>query len=129
MNSTWSRTAARWIRTTQNTDGGWGELPLSYDDSTQKGRGPSTPSQTAWATLGLIASEGTDPNSLARGIDYLLREQHEDGSWSEEFWTGTGFPCVFYLRYHLYGVYFPLLALSSYSQHILKAGECSKRLA
>ncbi len=104
--------AADWLRSRQNDDGGWGELPLSYDDARQKGRGPSTPSQTAWALLGLLAAEETDSPALCRGVEYLLREQHEDGSWQEDWWTGTGFPCVFYLRYHLYGVYFPLLALS-----------------
>ena len=129
MNATWSRNATKWIRTTQNSDGGWGELPLSYDDATQKGRGPSTPSQTAWATLALMAGEGTNPSVLGRGIEYLLREQHDDGSWNEEFWTGTGFPCVFYLRYHLYGVYFPLLALAYYSQHVVTRGEHVRRLA
>ena len=110
--------AARWIRRNQNLDGGWGELPMSYDDATHKGRGPSTPSQTAWGIMGLMAAGLSDSESVRRGVNYLLREQHEDGSWQEEYWTGTGFPCVFYLRYHLYGVYFPLLALSYYSQNL-----------
>jgi squalene-hopene/tetraprenyl-beta-curcumene cyclase len=110
------RRAAEWIRQCQNDDGGWGELPLSYDNATHKGRGPSTPSQTAWALLGLMAYGETDSDNMRRGVEYLLREQHEDGSWSEEYWTGTSFPCVFYLRYHLYGIYFPLLALAYYQQ-------------
>jgi squalene-hopene/tetraprenyl-beta-curcumene cyclase len=111
----WGRRAADWLRECQNADGGWGELPLSYDDATLKGRGPSTPSQTAWALLGLIAAGRVDDAGVRRGVDYLLREQRADGSWKEEYWTGTGFPCVFYLRYHLYGVYFPLLALATYA--------------
>jgi squalene-hopene/tetraprenyl-beta-curcumene cyclase len=120
MNTLWARRAVSWIETNQNEDGGWGELPLSYDQSTHKGRGPSTASQTAWALLGLMSVEGADPGVLERGIAHLLCEQHEDGSWQEEYWTGTGFPGVFYLRYHLYGVYFPLLALSYFSQHLAK---------
>ena len=65
-----------------------------------------------------MSVENPDPEVLERGVSYLLREQHEDGSWQEEYWTGTGFPGVFYLRYHLYGVYFPLLALSYFSQRV-----------
>jgi len=118
MNADWARRAASWLESTQNDDGGWGELPLSYDQSTHKGRGPSTASQTAWALLGLMSVDRADSDVLERGVAYLLREQHEDGSWQEEYWTGTGFPGVFYLRYHLYGVYFPLLALSLFSQRM-----------
>jgi squalene-hopene/tetraprenyl-beta-curcumene cyclase len=114
-NSEWGQRAADWLARCQNSDGGWGELPLSYDDATHKGRGPSTPSQTAWAIMGLMAAGHRDSDGVARGIDYLVRLQHEDGSWNEEYWTGTGFPGVFYLRYHLYGTYFPLLALSFFT--------------
>lgn len=111
------RRAAAWIRSVQNDDGGWGETPLSYENPAEKGRGPSTPSQTAWAVLGLIAAADADSaESVRRGIDYILRVQHEDGSWVDEHWTGTGFPAVFYLRYHLYATYFPLLALSTYAK-------------
>ena len=120
MNTLWARRAVSWLESMQNEDGGWGELPLSYDDSMHKGRGPSTASQTAWALLGLMTVDGVNERVLERGVSYLLREQHEDGSWQEEYWTGTGFPCVFYLRYHLYGVYFPLLALAYYSQRVAK---------
>jgi squalene-hopene/tetraprenyl-beta-curcumene cyclase len=114
MGSAWARRATDWIRNCQNDDGGWGELPLSYDDSTQKGSGPSTASQTAWALLGLMATGEWNTDAVRRGVEFLVREQNPEGDWSEEFWTGTGFPCVFYLRYHLYGVYFPLLALAEY---------------
>jgi len=114
--SGWGRRAAEWIRNCQNDDGGWGELPVSYDDATHKGRGPSTASQTAWALLGLMATDDYDSEAVRRGVEYLLAEQREDGSWHEEYWTGTGFPGVFYLRYHLYGTYFPLMALGCYQQ-------------
>jgi squalene-hopene/tetraprenyl-beta-curcumene cyclase len=105
--------AGEWLRSIQNADGGWGESCESYDNGTFVAA-PSTPSQTAWAILGLIA--GGDPNSLSvqHGIEYLLETQRPDGSWAEELATGTGFPKVFYLNYHLYKDYFPLLALSSF---------------
>ena len=63
-----------------------------------------------------MAPDETESEPFRRGVDYLLREQREDGSWSEDYWTGTGFPGVFYLRYHLYGIYFPLLALAHYNK-------------
>lgn len=115
-NAPWARRAAEWLKSRQNPDGGWGELPLSYDDAEHKGRGPSTASQTAWALLGLMAVNETDSPEVARGLEYLIAEQQDDGSWSEEHWTGTGFPGVFYLRYHLYPIYFPLHALAIYQQ-------------
>jgi squalene-hopene/tetraprenyl-beta-curcumene cyclase len=105
------RRAASWLRSVQNEDGGWGESPASYDDPTAKGRGPSTPSQTAWSLMGLLAAEGEESPDLHRGFRYLLDVQSADGSWADEYWTGTGFPGVFYLRYHLYATYFPLLAM------------------
>lgn len=109
----WQRAAA-WIRRHQNEDGGWGELPTSYDEPTRKGVGPSTPSQTAWALMALFAAGDTDSASVARGVRYLLENQLYDGSWKDAHWTGTGFPKVFYLRYHLYATYFPLWALAEY---------------
>jgi len=105
--------AGEWLRSIQNADGGWGESCASYDHGTFTG-GPSTPSQTAWAILGLIAGGDTDSRSVRQGIDYLLETQQPDGGWREELTTGTGFPKVFYLNYHLYKDYFPLLALSSF---------------
>jgi squalene-hopene/tetraprenyl-beta-curcumene cyclase len=104
--------AGTWIAKHQNSDGGWGELPRSYDDPTLKGVGPSTPSQTAWALMALFALNDITSETVRRGVDYLLRVQQYDGSWKDAFWTGTGFPKVFYLRYHLYATYFPLWALS-----------------
>ena len=108
--------AAEWLRSIQNPDGGWGETCGSYDDPRVKGIGPSTPSQTAWAVLGLLAAGDTRSDSVARGIAYLLRTQKKEGSWDEPYYTGTGFPRVFYLAYHLYRQYFPLLALTTYSK-------------
>ncbi len=117
------RRAAAWILAHQNPDGGWGESPRSYDDPSVKGTGPSTAAQTAWALMGLFAA-GTagiggiggigGGEAVERGIDYLLRTQRRDGSWYDEPWTATGFPRVFYLRYHFYAVYFPLMALAEY---------------
>lgn len=103
--------AARWLIRMQNPDGGWGESCRSYDDPSQKGKGLSTPSQTAWALMTLLSLEKTEEPAFRKGIEYLLRGQQEDGNWAEEPFTGTGFPRVFYLRYHLYRTYFPLLAL------------------
>jgi squalene-hopene/tetraprenyl-beta-curcumene cyclase len=110
----WQRAAA-WLRRHQNEDGGWGELPRSYDDASSKGSGPSTPSQTAWALMGLAAAGDSRSSSVRRGVRYLLENQLYDGSWQDAYWTGTGFPKVFYLRYHLYATYFPLWALSEYA--------------
>src|SRR2546426_7746292 len=108
--------AARWLRGIQNPDGGWGELPRSYDSPEYKGQGPSTPSQTAWALMGLMSTGDFESSTVQRGIDYLLDTQHPDGSWRDDYWTGTGFPRVFYLRYHLYATYFPLLALGLFQK-------------
>jgi len=108
--------AAEWIRMVQNPDGGWGETCGSYDDPNTKGIGPSTPSQTAWAVMGLLAANDTRSESVARGVAYLLKTQKKDGSWDEAWYTGTGFPRVFYLMYHLYREYFPLIALTTYNK-------------
>jgi squalene-hopene/tetraprenyl-beta-curcumene cyclase len=112
---------AQWLCSVQNDDGGWGELPQSYDDVACKGQGPSTASQTAWALLGLMAAGYRDSEAVSTGLRYLLDHQEPDGSWNEQLWTGTGFPGVFYLRYHLYSIYFPLLAFAEYAN-------CSQRL-
>jgi len=123
--------AAEWIRMVQNTDGGWGETCGTYDDPTQRGIGPSTPSQTAWALLGLLAAGDTRSDSVAKGVRWLIERQHKDGSWSElvpgrngeSYYTGTGFPRVFYLGYHLYKQYFPLLALTTYRRAMERGDE------
>ena len=108
--------AAEWMRSVQNADGGWGETVGSYDDPNLRGQGDSTASQTAWAIMGLLAVGDTRSECVARGMAYLLRTQKKDGSWDEPFFTGTGFPRVFYLKYHLYREYFPLIALTTYSK-------------
>src|SRR5438552_1273231 len=112
---------AEWLRMVQNPDGGWGETCESYDDASMRGLGPSTPSQTAWAIMGLLAANDTRSDSVARGFAYLLRTQKKDGSWDEPATTGTGFPRVFYLVYTLYREYFPLIALTTYAK--VMAGE------
>ncbi|MFN7921330.1 MAG: squalene--hopene cyclase [Bryobacteraceae bacterium] len=105
--------AGEWLRSIQNADGGWGESCASYKDN-RFAPAPSTPSQTAWAVLGLIASGDTDSSSLHQGIEYLIETQRPDGRWDERLATGTGFPRVFYLSYHLYRDMFPLLALATF---------------
>jgi squalene-hopene/tetraprenyl-beta-curcumene cyclase len=106
--------AVDWLERTQQPSGAWGESCRSYEDASLKGIGEPTASQTAWATLGLIAAGRSREAPARRGIDYLIRNQSSDGSWDEAQFTGTGFPRVFYLRYHLYRVYFPLMALARY---------------
>ena len=122
--------AAEWIRMVQNPDGGWGETCDSYDDPRTRGVGPSTPSQTAWAMLGLLAAGDDRSDSVAKGVRWLLERQRPDGSWDEStgagvtrqaIYTGTGFPRVFYLAYTLYRQYFPLLALTTYRRAMERA--------
>jgi squalene-hopene/tetraprenyl-beta-curcumene cyclase len=108
--------AAEWLRMVQNPDGGWGETCGSYDDPSTRGIGPSTASQTAWGVMGLLAAGDTRSESVQKGILYLLENQRPDGSWDEDQYTGTGFPRVFYLAYHLYRDFFPLIALSAYAR-------------
>ncbi len=112
-----------WLLSVQNGDGGWGESLNSYDDPRTRGQGSSTASQTAWAMLGVMAASepqlagggaGRVPRALERGVSFLSERQRQDGSWYDREWTGTGFPRVFYLRYHLYAQYFPLEALAAY---------------
>ena len=106
---------AAWLVGCQNLDGGWGETCRSYDDPSLKGQGKSTVSQTAWALIGLMAAgEATGRwahEAIEQGINYLLDTQQPDGTWDESEFTGTGFPSHFYLKYHMYQQYFPLMAL------------------
>ena len=114
MTQPWLLQARDWLESVQLEDGGWGERCNTYDDPVFKGQGPSTASQTAWALMGLCAFGDPDRPSIRRGIDYLIRQQNADGSWSEEEVTGTGFPKVFYLKYDMYRNAWPLLALATY---------------
>ncbi|HUF54405.1 MAG TPA: squalene--hopene cyclase [Dehalococcoidia bacterium] len=108
--------AAKWLAGQQNEDRGWGEDPRSYDDPAWVGRGASTPSQTAWGVLGLLSVNGDELHSRAveDGISWLVERQEEDGQWLEPQFTGTGFPGDFYIKYHLYRNYWPLMALGRY---------------
>jgi squalene-hopene/tetraprenyl-beta-curcumene cyclase len=109
------RRAVAWLLKIQNADGGWGEDGASYKlDYRGHERAPSTPSQTAWALLGLMAAGEVDHPAVQRGIDYLSHTQGNDGFWNEPRYTATGFPRVFYLRYHGYSKFFPLWALARY---------------
>jgi squalene-hopene/tetraprenyl-beta-curcumene cyclase len=127
MDEPWVRRAANWIESCQNEDGGWGESPASYEDPALKGKGPSTASQTAWALMGLAAASPALTDSMQRGIDWLVRTQNPDGSWTELETTGTGFPKVFYLRYDSYRLHFPLLALAACAKlsPAAPAGSCA----
>jgi squalene-hopene/tetraprenyl-beta-curcumene cyclase len=109
---------SNWLMICQNRDGGWGETCFSYNNRNLMGQGESTASQTAWALIGLIAAGEATGNyelsAIDRGIQYLLNTQRPDGTWDEDYFTGTGFPCHFYLKYHLYQQHFPLTALGRY---------------
>jgi squalene-hopene/tetraprenyl-beta-curcumene cyclase len=122
--------AVEWLESMQQPSGAWGETCRSYDDPTLKGTGDPTPSQTAWATLALIAAGRAFSPAVRNGIDYLIQTQLTDGSWDEPQFTGTGFPRVFYLRYHLYAVYFPLMAMARFQAAIAsRLGQSSPALA
>jgi squalene-hopene/tetraprenyl-beta-curcumene cyclase len=109
------RNAVGWLCRIQNPDGGWGEDGTSYKlDYRGYEHAPSTASQTAWALLGLMAAGEVESSAVACGVDYLMRRQGEDGFWDEPRYTATGFPRVFYLRYHGYSRFFPLWALARY---------------
>jgi squalene-hopene/tetraprenyl-beta-curcumene cyclase len=108
------RRAVTWLEARQNADGGWGESNNSYARERIEGRAASTPHQSAWALLGLLAAGERGSETVRRGIDYLLHTQQADGLWSDPNFTAPGFPRVFYLRYHGYCAYFPLWALAAY---------------
>ncbi|MFF5264432.1 squalene--hopene cyclase [Actinomadura viridis] len=107
------RRAVAWLAAHQNPDGGWGEDMRSYRDPSWIGRGRSTPSQTAWALLALLAA-GERGEVVDRGVGWLVEHQRPDGTWDEDHFTGTGFPGDFYINYHLYRLVFPVSALGRY---------------
>jgi squalene-hopene/tetraprenyl-beta-curcumene cyclase len=112
------RRAVAWLKQVQQPGGGWGETCRSYDDPSLAGQGTPTASQTAWALLGLLAAGEAHSRTVQAGIDYLLNRQQPAGDWHEDQFTGTGFPKVFYLKYHMYAHYFPLMALAKYRSAI-----------
>ncbi|MFP4589621.1 MAG: squalene--hopene cyclase [Candidatus Acetothermia bacterium] len=118
MSRSYVRRAVDWLVEVQNPDGGWGETPKSYEDPSLAGQGPSTPSQTAWAILALLAAGEEDSTAVSEGISFLVERQTASGTWVEDYHTGTGFPGDFYLIYDLYSHYFPLLALGRYQEQV-----------
>jgi squalene-hopene/tetraprenyl-beta-curcumene cyclase len=114
----YARRGVAWLRSKQNPDGGYGESCASYDDPSLKGQGPSTASQTAWALIGLLAAAERNDPCVVRAVEYLLKHQTSEGYWTEDEFTGTGFPGVFYMNYHLYRNMFPVYALSRYRNHL-----------
>lgn len=108
------RRAARWLQSMQNADGGWGESNDSYYPPRHRRFHPSTPFQTAWAMLGLMAAGIKDSPALRRGAQYLMQQQTPEGLWDDPHYTAPGFPRVFYLKYHGYAKYFPVWALARY---------------
>ena len=128
-NEEWIQRAGRWMKSIQKPDGSFGESADTYEDPSLRGQGPSTASQTAWAAMVLQEVFGAEDPDLKRAIDWLCRTQLDTlaaadplsnpdgdpaGSWRETEYTGTGFPKVFYLRYHLYRLYFPTMAIGRY---------------
>ncbi len=117
-----------WLISCQNADGGWGETCESYKNPALKGKGDSTASQTAWALIGLLdggnAMEKFPEDTIKKGINYLLTNQNNNGTWEEKQFTGTGFPGHFYLKNHLYCHYFPLIALGKYEKICINSVGC-----
>jgi len=118
----YARRAVNWLKAVQKPDGSFGESLRSYHVESSKGQGSSTPSQTAWGLIGLLAAAEPGDPAIGRAAESLVRQQNDDGSWDEDDFTGTGFPCVFYLKYHLYRNSFPVYALARYYKQAQNAG-------
>ncbi len=125
MRKPYIRKSIAWLKNMQHQDGGWGECCESYGDPALKWRGESTPSQTAWAILALIAAGEGSCDQVIRGINYLLMSQNADGTWNEEAFTGTGFPKYFMINYHNYRNCFPLMALGKFLSQLTSEGAVS----
>jgi squalene-hopene/tetraprenyl-beta-curcumene cyclase len=123
LNQPWIKRAVAWFKSKQNADGGWGESPLADKDPAWRGRGASTASQTAWALIGLLAGEDGVSEQVMRGVQWLLERQNDAGAWDEPEFTGNGFPNHFYLRYHLYPHYFPLMALGRFRSRLAETAK------
>jgi squalene-hopene/tetraprenyl-beta-curcumene cyclase len=117
-NEVWIERAVEWLKSVQNSDGGWGETCLSDKDPALKGSGISTPSQTAWALIGVLAGEDDLSESVMSGVAWLEQRQNDNGRWEDSEFTATGFPNHLYLRYHMYAHYFPLMALGRLRKRI-----------
>jgi squalene-hopene/tetraprenyl-beta-curcumene cyclase len=115
--------AVAWLENCQNEDGGWGETCESYQKPELRGQGVSTASQTAWAILGLVAGGKAKSSSTKKGVEFLLKSQNKEGTWFEAEFTGTGFPIHFFIKYHMYQHFFPLMALSRYRTAVQEGGE------
>jgi squalene-hopene/tetraprenyl-beta-curcumene cyclase len=125
MTENWVQRAGQWLKSVQQPDGSFGESANSYEDPSLRGQGPSTASQTSWGVMGMMAVFGPADPDVQRGIQWLLKNQltsddptsgDRAGSWREDWFTGTGFPRVFYLRYHLYRLYFPVMCLGRWTR-------------
>jgi len=116
MDQPYVRKGVNWIKSRQNLDGGWGESCQSYHDPSLAGKGESTPSQTGWALLALLAAGEVHSATVVRGVQYLISTQNPDGTWDESQYTGTGFPKYFMIKYHIYRNCFPLMALGTYRE-------------
>ncbi len=108
------RKAVDWLYSRQNADGGWGEDGATYFDDRKTECKESTPSQTSWAVLGLMAVGEVDNPAVQRGIEYIMQSRNADGKWDEPWHTAVGFPRIFYLRYHGYSAFFPIWALARF---------------
>ena len=124
MNAPHIRRAAEWLKSRQRPDGGWGEDCATYWKDRRHEVKASTPSQTAWAVLGLMAAGEVESEAVRRGVAWLLRAPRDGAEWQEDYYNAVGFPRVFYLRYHGYCAYFPLWALARYRN--LKAGNARR---
>jgi len=118
MDEPWLKQAARWLKSVQQSDGSFGETANTYEDRALMGTGPSTASQTAWAAMALMAFTGPRDEAVQRALLWLCKSQLPTGTWTEDWFTGTGFPKVFYLRYHLYRLYFPIMAMGRWLRAI-----------
>ncbi|MEQ8356217.1 MAG: squalene--hopene cyclase [Kiloniellaceae bacterium] len=122
LSAPYIRKAVAWLESRQLPDGGWGDDCASYWPERRAEVKSSTASQTAWALLGLMAAGEVESDAVRRGIAFLQQQPREGARWAEDYWTGTGFPRVFYLKYHGYSAYFPLWALARY-RNLMQSNE------